>query len=263
MPPGATCVWRAHLTVMKGKFPLLIHRIHRFAAILFFLLAILPAKGRAQDQGQSSDPSASEHPIVPEKPAYAYVPPTETMKLHNYLFDAYGPFPMTVSAFVAGYHQARHNPPEWREGFPGYSERYGSDFGANAAGVTARYLTAQALHQDTLYYRCACNGFWPRLQYAVVSTLVAHREDDGHKVFSVPALVAPYAGSFTAVEGWYPRRYNAKDAFRMGNYGLMDAAIGNIGLEFLPRLLHPGVGSWITRLHLDNRRAARENESAP
>ena len=73
----------------------------------------------------------------------------------------------------------------------------------------------------------------------------------------------PYAGSFTAVYGWCPRRYGAKDAFRMGNYGLLDLTFGNIGLEFLPGLSPSKANSWITRLHLDNRHAAREGESVP
>jgi len=185
------------------------------------------------------------------------------LKLKNYLFDAFGPYPLTVAAFVAGYHQATRNPPDWREGFPGYAERYGSGFGTSAAGVTARYLTAEALHEDTLYYRCACRGVWPRLRHAVASTLIARRGNDGHNAFALPALVEPYAGSFTAVYGWYPPRYGAKDAFRMGNYGLLDYAVGNISIEFLPSVFHAESNSWITRFHLDNRHAARENESAP
>jgi len=185
------------------------------------------------------------------------------MKLRNYLFDAYGPYPLTMTSFIAGYHQGRRNPPDWHEGFSGYWTRYGSDFGTSVAGQTAEYLAAESLREDTLYYRCACKGVWPRLRHAIVSTLIARREDDGHEIFSVPALVQPYAGSFTAVYGWFPSRYGAKDAFRMGNYGLIDATLGNIGLEFLPSLLNPGDKSRITRWHLDNRRAARRNESAP
>ena len=185
------------------------------------------------------------------------------MKFRNYLFDAFGPYPLTVSALVAGYHQFKREPPDWREGFAGYAQRYASDFGTSAASVTARYLTARALDEDTLYYRCACRRFWPRLGHAVVSTLVARRGEDGHKVFAIPALIDPYAGSFTAVYGWYPGRYGAKDAFRMGNYGLMEYAAGNISLEFLPGLIHAETNSWVTRFHLDNRHAARADESAP
>jgi hypothetical protein len=36
----------------------------------------------------------------------------------------------------------------------------------------------------------------------------------------------------TAVYAWYPNRYNAKDALRMGNYSLLGYVGGNIALEF-------------------------------
>jgi hypothetical protein len=48
-----------------------------------------------------------------------------------------------------------------------------------------------------------------------------------------PCAVAPYAGSMTAVYAWYPGRYNAKDALRMGNYTMLGYVGGNIALEFL------------------------------
>jgi hypothetical protein len=71
---------------------------------------------------------------------------------------------------------------------------------------------------------------------------------DGHRVFSFPALVAPYAGSFTAVYGWYPDRFGAKDAFRIGNYNLLAYAGGNVALEFL----YSGPHSLLSRMHLNN-----------
>lgn len=200
---------------------------------------------------------------MPEKPAFAYEPPTAAMKLKNYFFDAFGPYPLTMAALVSAYHQARHNPPDWREGWPGYGMRYGSDFGGSVAGVTARYLAAEALHEDTLYYRCACKGIWPRLGHALRSTLMARSETDGHNVLGVSGLIAPYATGFTEVYGWYPHRYGAKDAFRMGNYGLLDYALGNVSLEFMASLPHVKGKSLLFRLHLDNRHAARTGESAP
>jgi len=218
----------------------------------------------AQDRANNFDPDiTTTHKIVTEKPDYAYRQPTQTMKLNNYLFDAYGPYPLTIAAFVAAYHQATHNPPDWRVGWPGYGMRYGSDFGGSVAGVTARYLTAEALNEDTLYYRCACKRVWPRLGHALASTLMARHGADGHKVAGVPGLIAPYATSFTEVYGWYPRRYGAKDALRMGNYGLMDYALGNVSLEFLPSISRGKGKSLVFRLHLDNRHAARAGESAP
>lgn len=192
-----------------------------------------------------------------------YVQPSEAMKFRNYYFDAIGPYPMAVSTVVSAYHQARHNPPDWREGWAGYGMRYGSDFGISAVNISARYGLAEALQEDTMYYSCGCKGVGRRLLHAVISTAIARRGADGHEVFGLPGMVAPYIGPMTAVSLWYPSRYGAKDAFRMGNYGLLDYAIGNIGLEFIPGLFHPKPTSWIRRWHLDNRHAARMGESAP
>ena len=37
----------------------------------------------------------------------------------------------------------------------------------------------------------------------------------------------------TAIYGWYPGRYDAKDGPRMGNYALLAFAVGNIASEFI------------------------------
>jgi hypothetical protein len=182
-----------------------------------------------------------------------YTPAAESAALHSYLYEAFGPYPLIVTAFVAGYHQARHNPPDWREGFAGYSERYASDFGTSAINISTRYALAEATDEDVYYYRCICTGAWPRLRHAVASVVIAHNRITGRPVFALPGVVAPYAGPLVATAVWFPRRYGAKDAFRMGNYGLLDYTLGNIGLEFLPRLV-PGKGkSFLIRLHLENR----------
>ena len=76
------------------------------------------------------------------------------------------------------------------------------------------------------------HGVLPRFGHAVLSTLTARRGDDGHRVFSFVTLVAPYAGTMTAVYGWYPARYDAMDAFRLGNYRLLGYVGQNLFLEF-------------------------------
>jgi hypothetical protein len=86
------------------------------------------------------------------------------------------------------------------------------------------------------------------MEHALLSTLTARRGDDGHRVFSFPALAAPYAGSMVAVYGWYPSRFGAKDAFRIGNYSLLAYAGSNITLEFFYR----GPQSLLHRMHLNN-----------
>jgi len=202
------------------------------------------------------------NPIVASDPAPAYLQPSPQVKLSNYLYEAFGPYPMMWTTVVAGYHQAKHTPPDWREGFAGFGERYGSDFGTSAVNISTRYVLARALDEDTLYYRCACAGVWPRFKHALYWSAMAHHGPDGVPAIAAPTLVAPYAASMVAVYGWYPDRYNAKDAFRMGNYGLMAYVVGNISLEFLAPVLHAKRTSIITRLHFDNRHLAPET-SAP
>ena len=91
---------------------------------------------------------------------------------------------------------------------------------------------------------------FPRLKHAVISTFTARRGEDGDRVFSFPALIAPYAGTLTAVYGWYPGRYDAKDAFRMGNYSLVGYVAETSPSNFSivdPTRCFPGCTSTITR----------------
>jgi len=229
--------------------------------IMFLLLvgAVLPVPGRAQslaDSGGSSNPAAI---TTPAKLELSYIRPTGEIKLRNYLFDAFGPYPFGVSAVAAGIDQEDNSPPEWKQGAEGYGRRFASDFGTSAITTTTRYALAQVLREDTLYYRCECRGVFPRFGHAVISTFTGRHGDDGHRAFSFPALVAPYAGTMTAVYGWYPSRYNAMDGFRMGNYSLLGYVTENLALEFL----YSGPHSLLSRMHLNNRHGALDPGSTP
>jgi hypothetical protein len=215
-------------------------------------LTILPPLAMAQSPTDSQDSSSTVASTAPAQPDLTYVRPTEKTKLKNYFFDAFGPYPIVGAALVAGINQAENTPPEWKQGAEAYGKRFGSNFGIAAISTTTRYALAEAFHEDTLYYRCECKGFFPRLSHAVTSSFTSRHGDDGHRVFSFPALVAPYAGTMTVVYGWYPDRYGAKDGFRMGNYNLLAYVGGNIALEFL----YSGPHSWLSRLHLNNAHGA-------
>jgi hypothetical protein len=220
-------------------------------------VAVLSMAARAQstaDPGNASSPTVSSSP-APSWPTY--MRPTEAAKIRNYSFDAFGPYPIAVSLVDAGIEQEDNSPPEWKQGVAGYSKRFGSEFAAEAVSTTTRYVLSDAFREDAQYYRCECTGFVRRFSYAAVSTLTARRGRDGHRVFSLPGLIAPYAGSMTAVYAWYPGRYNAKDAFRMGNYTLLGYVGANLGLEFFPREWH----SLHFRAHLNNGRG--DPEPAP
>lgn len=177
-----------------------------------------------------------------------YLRPTHEIKVRNYLFDAFGPYPVAGSALVGAVNQASKTPPEWEQGVSGYSMRVASNYGIAMVATTTRYGLSELFKDDSMYYRCNCKGLVPRVRHALLATLTARRGEDGHRVFSVPALVGPYAGTMAATYGWYPRRYGAKDAFRKGNYSLLIFAGENISLEFF----YHGPHSLLSRMHLNN-----------
>jgi len=222
-------------------------------------IATLPL-AKAQTLVDSSDSSVTvaSASTTQTLPDLTYVRPTQATKLHNYFFDTFGPYPIAGAAFAAGIGQAYNTPPEWKQGAEGFGKRIGSAFGIAAVTTTTRYGLAEAFKEDTLYYRCECKGVLPRLRHALISTLTARRGEDGHSVFSFPALIAPYAGTMTAVYTWYPGRYDAKDALRMGNYTLLGYVGGNIALEFL----YSGPHSLLSRMHLNNGRGAPDPGSS-
>ena len=240
-------------------------KIRRLMLLLLAIadFAVLPVLAKAQslvDSGESSSSTVnlSRSPATLQ-PDLTYMRPPQTTKLRNYFFDAFGPYPIVGAGIAAGINQAYKTPPEWGEGAEAYSKRFRSDFGIAAVTTTTRYALSQAFHEDTLYYRCECKGVFRRLGHAVISTFTARRGDDGHRVFSFPDLVAPYAGTMTAVYGWYPGRFNYKDGFRMGNYSLLGYVGGNIALEFL----YSGPHSWLSRMHLNNSHGAPNPGSNP
>ena len=231
----------------------------RRIVLVMFLVAALPLLAKAQSLADAGDSSGTVASTTPAQLDLTYTRQTQKTKLRNYFFDAFGPYPIVGAAFAAGISQAYNTPPEWKQGAEGYSKRFGSDFAIAAVSTTTRYALAEAFKEDTLYYRCECKGAFPRLRHAVISTLTARRGEDGHHVFSFPALVAPYAGSMTAVYAWYPGRYDAKDALRMGNYTLLGYLGGNIALEFL----YSGPHSLLSRMHLNNGHGAPNTGSTP
>jgi hypothetical protein len=230
-----------------------------FVGVLLLAVAALPPSARGQTLADARASTSSVAVTPPMQLYVAYTRPTTKVKLHNYFFDAFGPYPIAGAVIVGGIDQADKTPPEWRQGAAGYGERFGSDFGIAAVTTTTRYALAQAFREDTLYYRCECRGLLPRFNHALISTFTGRRGADGHRAFSLAALAAPYVGTMTGVYGWYPGRYNAKDAFRMGNYSLLGYAAGNVGLEFL----YSGPHSWLSRAHLNNRHAAINSDPAP
>jgi hypothetical protein len=212
-------------------------RVVPFLIAITWLGALVPAVRAQSAVGAGSSSSNAGSPFSSSTSHASldlnYNRPTEKTKIRNYLFDAFGPYPIAGAAILGAVNQAHNAPPEWGQGFNAYGERVGSHFGISLATTTTRYALAEAFREDTLYYRCGCTGVIKRMEHALISTVTARHGADGHRRLSFPALIAPYAGASTAIYGWYPGRYDVKDSLRMGNYALLAAAVGNIAREFL------------------------------
>jgi hypothetical protein len=213
-------------------------RVVLFVVVLLGISAAprqLNAQGPSGASGASTTPSSQDASSKRAAPGTisSYAKPTEGRKFHNYLFDSFGPYAIAEAAIGGAITQGRNSPPEWGQGWDAYGQRVGSTFGISLVTTTTRYALAEVFREDSIYYRCDCSGIFPRLGHALISTITARRGEDGHRVFSFPSLAAPYAGSMTAVLGWYPSRYEPMDGFRLGNFNLATEAGKNVLLEFV------------------------------
>jgi len=171
----------------------------------------------------------------------AYVPPTEDQKFHDFAWNAFGPVAFAGSAVAAAIDQSTDFPHQWGQGADAYGVRVASNFGIGVVTATAEYSLAEAFHEDTKYYRCTCNGFFPRLWHAAVSTVASHRGDGGDFSFSVALTASPFIGPMAAVRTWIPNdRDRLVVGFRLGSNNLLGQFAQNEALEFLyggPRTL--------------------------
>src|ERR1039457_2623685 len=127
-------------------------------------LTALPMQTSSQSLSHSGDPLVDAGGTASGTLDLTYLRPAPRTTLKNYAFDAFGPYPFLSTALIAALDQETRTPPEWNEGFGGYAQRYGSDFGIAVIGTTTRYGLAAILKEDTSYYPCECRGLSPRLR---------------------------------------------------------------------------------------------------
>jgi hypothetical protein len=123
---------KENLAMKMGRSMLLLLMIGGFAALL-----PLAKAQTLVDSGNSSATVGAANMTEPLSDL-TYTRPTQRMKVRNYFFDAFGPYPIVGAALAAGINQADNTPPEWKQGAAAYGKRFGSDFAIAGVSTTTR-----------------------------------------------------------------------------------------------------------------------------
>jgi len=189
-------------------------------------------------QEESAVPNAPEPQLditgsLPE-PAH-YKPPTAYQRWQFLYQNGFAPGTLVTSAFGAGLNQATNDVPEWGQGAEGYGRRLGWVALNTAAQSTIESGFAALLHEDTIYYRCSCSGFWRRSAHALGSQLTA-REPNGSRRLSLARPLGAYGGSLVLVP-ILPDRFNYEgDGIRNGTWSYASGFPVNMLREFWPEI---------------------------
>jgi hypothetical protein len=184
----------------------------------------------------ADDRTASEPDVsVSSPPPLEFSPMTRYERLGNYAARLVSIENVFTSAATAGISQANNTPKEWGGGAEAFGERFGNSFAQHVIRGTLEYGISAALHEDNRYFVSGQNGFLRRTKYAVMSTLLARR-DNGSRTFSFSRIGSTAGAAFISREWQPPSTTTAGDG--AVTFGItMASQIGfNVVREFLPDL---------------------------
>ena len=151
---------------------------------------------------------------------------------------SFDPYEFTIVGIVAGIRHSENSPPEFGQGFMGYSKRYGAAFGDQVDGnVMVGGVYPTLLKIDPRYFRLGRGSFAHRFGYAIDRIFIA-RKDSGEHMFNIPE----FAGNATAIaisNVYYPTA-DRNFSENINNWGTQMGldAFGNELKEFWPDIHH-------------------------
>jgi len=179
-------------------------------AMAAFLLLVAGAASAAEN--------ASEHPY---RSAYKK--------------ETFGPKAIVRSAGGAVFGQITNHPKEWGRGPAGFGKRVASGFATHVVKNSIEYPIAAARHEDLIYHPSNKHGFGPRLQHALVSTVVTRKTTTGKKTVA-SGRISGAIGSGLISRAWQPAAARTVGAgFASAGITLGAQAGANVAQEFWPR----------------------------
>ena len=143
------------------------------------------------------------------------------------------------AGFGAGIQQAENNPHEWGSGWAGLGKRFGSTFAKGVVKNGIKLTVGTIRHEELTYRPSGKEGFRPRLQYALLSTVITRKKTTGQKTFASGEVTGALGAGFIS-RLWYPARFHTI-ASGLGSAGVtlgVDAGL-NVTREFWPEIRHP------------------------
>jgi hypothetical protein len=134
----------------------------------------------------------------------------------------------------AAIRQLRNSPHEWGSGAAGFGKRVGSSFGSNLVKTSIEIPVAAIRHEDLHYYPSDKSGFMPRLDHALVSTVITRKTTTGDKTVASGKITGAFAGGLIAT-AWQPAGLSVAGGAASGGISLGAAAGFNVAREFWPR----------------------------
>ena len=160
----------------------------------------------------------------------------------GYKKQVVGKKPILMTGVRAGWGQALDLPKGWGRGFAGFGKRVASGFATHVVMISIEYPIAAARHEDLIYHPSNRSGFGPRLEHALLSTVVTQKTTTGKNTAAAGRITASF-GSGLISRLWQPAASKTIGAgFASGGICLgADAAI-NVAQEFWPRHKKPVAG---------------------
>ena len=218
---------------------------HRFGLTTFILLIapLLAAQNQSPNAtaqepnhfGKGLDYLFNDLNMAGTSEASAFRPLTQRERTHIYLTTLVNPLGYTKAGLSAGIDQWKDKPQEWQQGVSGYGKRFASITGQHTIQRSATFGVASILHEDNRYFNSGKKGFWPRIAYALASSVLA-RHNDGSRNFSVSQVGGVAAGAFLSRLWQPPSQHRAGDGAVSFGITMGSNTAFSVVKEFLPDL---------------------------
>jgi hypothetical protein len=203
--------------------------------------ASMAQSGTPSEDGNQKTPAVTT-PTAPTAPAATarnsgYIPLTQSERFGIYVKRMFNAESILRSSAGAAILQGTDTPQEWGQDGDGYGRRFANSYGQHIIRSTLMYGSSSILHEDNRYFQSGESGFWPRLHYALTSTVMA-RHDDGTRHLSFSRLASYTAVAFIS-RAWQPPSTRGPEnaGSSLGVAFGVEAAF-YVGREFFPRILH-------------------------